>query len=80
MKIGQPGVFAGYEDRPRLDVEVLIRGDRSVVTKILDEDTIRVCYLSHDGVIIWEVSEMLFRGEFLPLNNTPLIVAAYSNP
>jgi hypothetical protein len=80
MKIGQQGVFAGYEDRPGEAVEVLTRGDACVVLEIPDEDTVRVCCLTHDGALIRDVSELLFRSEFIALNNTPLIVAAYSNP
>ncbi len=80
MKIGQQGVFAGYEDGPGQAVEVLTRGDPCVVLEVPDEDTVRVCYLTHHGALIRDVSELLFRGEFLPLNNAPLIVAAYSNP
>lgn len=80
MKIGQQGVFVGYEDQAREAVRVLHRGDQCVVLEILDEDTLRVCYLTHQGTLIHELTELVFRSEFLSLNNTPLIIAAYSNP
>ena len=79
MKIGQQGVFAGYESEPSEAVEILEIGDPCVVLEIPDEDTIRVCYLTCEGVLIRELTELLFRCEFLPLNNAPLVVAAYQN-
>ncbi len=80
MKIGQQGIFVGYEDRAGEAVGILQRGDQCVVLEVPDEDTLRVCYLTHEGALIHELTELLFRSEFLSLNNTPLIIAAYSNP
>lgn len=77
MKIGQPGVLTGYEDRPEGAVDILERGGPSVVLEVPDDDTLRICYLTHDGALIRDLTELVFRSEFLALNNRPLITAAY---
>lgn len=77
MKVGEQGVFTGYGDAVAERLEVLTRGDRCTVLEIPDEDTLRVCYLTCEGELIRELTELVFRSEFLALNNTPLVTAAY---
>ncbi len=76
MRIGTDGVFMGYEDEAQLDFHILRRGDPCVVFDQPDDDTLRVCLRTVDGELVWELTELIFRSEFLPIRHAPLVAEA----
>lgn len=79
MRVGTVGVFLGYGDEARLTDLTLETGDLCVVFEAPDEDTLRVCYQSPDGVPDWGRTELVFRSEFLPIGRTTLVVQRLEN-
>lgn len=77
MRIGTVGVFRGYEDEARRSDLILGKGDLCVVFEVPDEDTLRVCYQTPDGVPDWERTELVFRSEFLPIGRASLMAVSF---